>query len=330
MGIKMFLKDKLLFIILNIITCIFSAFLLYMVNARVYFILFVPCTYILGCVAIITIEYIIKNSYYKRLLDTLDSLEKKSLLCELIDKPSFYEGIMLFNILKDTNKSMNDEIGKYSLSSAEYKEYIELWVHEIKTPIAGAKLICENMQIASVNSELDRIEKLVEQALYYCRSGSVEKDYLIKQQALADIINPLLRKNSKRLIEQKISIQTDNLDLTVLTDSKWIEFALSQILDNAVKYESSKIKIYAEKTTNNVSLFIEDNGIGIPKQDLNRIFDKGFTGENGRIYAKSTGIGLYLCKKLCDKMGINIRIKSQKSVGATFELVFPKSNMYSC
>jgi len=329
MQVRMFIKDKSVFIILNILVSSFSAFLLYMVEADLFFMLFVPCTYIVGCAVVLLIEYMIKNSYYKNLYNTLESLDKKTLLSEIILNPNFYEGGILYDILKTTNKAMNDEIAKYSRSSAEYREYIELWVHEIKTPIAGAKLMCENTGNNAMLDSLQKIDKFVEQALFYSRSNAVEKDFLIKQAELKEIINGVLRKNAKYFIDNKISIEMSGLDVTVFTDVKWLDFIIGQVLDNAVKYKSKNIKIYAEQNDNSVYLFIRDDGIGIPKQDINRVFDKSFTGENGRKYAKSTGLGLYLCKKLCLKLGLNVAVKSEQGQGTVIEIVFPKSDMYN-
>lgn len=258
----------------------------------------------------------------------LESLDNKCLLSEMIEFPKFYEGKLLFRVLKRTNKSMNDEIASYHLSSKEYREYVELWVHEIKTPIAGAKLICENTKNYVVEAELEKIDKFVEQALFYCRSNSVEKDFLIKKICLQDLVNGVLRKNAKYLIENKVAIETKALNQEVLADMKWVEFILEQIINNSVKYQCKKIKIYGQQQENSVSLFIFDDGIGISSHDIGRVFDKGFTGENGRIFAKSTGIGLYLCKKLCIKLGLSIQIQSKQDQGTSLEIIFPKSNMY--
>ncbi len=328
MQIKEFLKDKVLFVALNVIIAMFSAFLLYMVDAQLFLMLFIPCTYLLGCIIILLIEFIIKYNFYKKLYHSLEHLDKKCLLSEIIEEPSFYEGKILYDLLKISNKSMNDEISKYHLVSSEYREYIELWVHEIKTPIAGARLICENSENHTLIDTLNRIDKFVEQALFYSRSNTVEKDFLIKKINLKELVNGVLRKNAKHLIESKISIELENLDSLVFTDVKWVDFILQQILDNAVKYKSNHIKIYAIKNASSISLYISDDGIGIPLQDISRVFDKGFTGENGRKYAKSTGIGLYLCKKLCLKLGMNIAIKSKQNQGTTVEIIFPKSDMF--
>ena len=328
MPVKMFVKDKTVFIALNIFVSLFSALLLYMVEAKLFFMLFVPCIYLVGCAVVLLIEYLTKSNYYKNLFSTLEGLDKKTLLSEIIPKPNFCEGNILYDILKTTSKSMNDEIAKYSLSSAEYREYIELWVHEIKTPISGAKLICENSGNRAMLDSLHKIEKFVEQTLFYSRSSAVEKDFLVKRAEIREIANGVLRKNAKYFIDNKIGIETNDLDVTVFTDVKWVDFILGQILDNAAKYGSKKINIYAKQNDGSVILFICDDGIGIPKQDINRVFDKGFTGENGRKYAKSTGLGLYLCKKLCLKLGLNISIKSEQGQGTTVEIVFPKSDMY--
>ncbi len=327
MRIGRFIKDKWLVIGLHLFIAGFSAYLLYMVAAEVFFVLFVPCTYILGCFVFLLLEYLQKSSYYKKLYHTLNSLDRKTLLCEIIDEPSFLEGLILYDVLKTTDKAMNDEIASYKRVSSEYREYIELWVHEIKTPIAGAKLICENLQNEDLQKTLDRIERFVDQALYYSRSNSVEKDFIIKELNLKEMIHALLRKESKYFINRNVLVETDNLDFTVYADSKWMEFIFMQLFENAVKYESKSIKLSAKQNTNSVSLSICDDGIGILAQDINRVFHKGFTGENGRKYAKSTGLGLYLCKELCLKLGLNIRLQSKPGEGTTVEIVFPKSNL---
>jgi len=328
MQLKTFLKDKAVFIVLCLFISAFSAILLYMVEAKPFFVLFVPCVFYGGSMITLFIEFIHKNNYYKTLYKTLDELDKKCLLSEIIDEPNFYEGQMLYDILKISNKAMNDEIAKYHLSSAEYREYIELWVHEIKTPIAGAKLISENIDNGALLDTLQRIDQYVEQALYYSRSNTVEQDFLIKQAELKDLVSAVLRKHAKHLIDNKISVDITGVGGMVFTDTKWIAFIVWQILDNAIKYEGKEIKIYSEQKTNSISLFICDDGIGIDEQDIRRVFDKGFTGESGRRYTKATGLGLYLCKKLCLKLGLNISLQSEKGEGTVVEIIFPKSEMY--
>ncbi len=183
----------------------------------------------------------------------------------------------------------------------------------------------------SVEEELVHIEDYVEQALFYARSNTVEKDYIVKRILVKDIVSSVIKRNAKRLIEGKVSIVMNDLDAVVFTDPKWVEFILHQIVSNAVKYRSKKsssLSFSVLEGENELHLRISDNGIGIPAQDISKVFDKGFTGANGRRYAKSTGLGLYLCRKLCRKLGLKIRLSSQVGTGTTVEVIFPKSEMF--
>ena len=200
-------------------------------------------------------------------------------------------------------------------------------------PIATSKMIIENNKTEitqSINDELDKIENYIEQALFYARSNAVEKDYYIRESDLKEIVNTAILKNKRDLIENKINIDTHDLEKIVLTDSKWCIFILNQIIQNAIKYskdENKTIQIYGKEQKENVILYIKDNGIGIKKGEITRVFEKGFTGENGRRSGqKSTGIGLYLCKKLCDKLGMAIELNSEKGIGTEVRIVFPKSS----
>lgn len=230
---------------------------------------------------------------------------------------------------------MIEHVNKYKFLQEEYKEYIELWIHEIKTPIAAGKLIAQNNKnevTKSIDEELDKIEYYVEQALYYARSNTVEKDYCITKCNLQDIVNTVIKKNKDTLINNKIKINIEDTNEIVYTDSKWIAFILNQIITNCIKYskqENAEININVETKKARVILEIKDNGIGIKKGEITKVFDKGFTGSNGRKDGKkSTGIGLYLCKKLCGKLGIGIELNSEESVGTDVKLVFPKNTYH--
>ena len=215
----------------------------------------------------------------------------------------------------------------------DYKEYIELWIHEIKIPISASKMIIENNKTSvtkSIDEELDKIENYTEQALYYARSNTAEKDYLIKKYNLKEIINQAILKNTNSFVNSKISLEMNDLDKEVYTDSKWSVFIVNQIIQNSIKYSSRKITIFKKELKENVVLYIKDDGLGISKGDLDRVFEKGFTGENGRIIGKkSTGIGLYLCKKLCDKLRIGLQISSKKGEGTEVRIIFPKGSYTS-
>lgn len=195
-------------------------------------------------------------------------------------------------------------------------------------------MIIENNKTSvtkSIDEELQRIENYIEQALFYARSNTVEKDYYIKKVKLRDIVYESIKKNKNVLIQEKVSMNLHDLDLEVNTDSKWIGFILNQIIGNSIKYKKIdshlEIEIYAKQGKENVILYIKDNGIGIKEGEVTRVFEKGFTGTNGRLAGKkSTGIGLYLCKNLCNKLGIHIELNSVQNEGTKVQLVFPKSS----
>ena len=183
----------------------------------------------------------------------------------------------------------------------------------------------------SIDEEIDKIEDYTEQALFYARSNAVEKDYIIKKTNLEKIVNSVIMKNKNEFIQGKIQLNIHDTNLEVGTDSKWVIFILNQIIHNSIKYkkdnENLQIEIFAKKQKDNSILYIKDNGIGIRKGEITRVFEKGFTGSNGRILnKKSTGIGLYLCKKLCDKLGLAIELDSEENVGTEIKLVFPQSS----
>ena len=189
----------------------------------------------------------------------------------------------------------------------------------------------KNSATKSIEEELDKVENYIEQALFYARSNTVEKDYYIKKCNLNEIVNESIKKNKTILIQEKAEINTHDLENTVNTDSKWVFFILNQIIQNSVKYRNKditpSIEIYSEQKKENVILYIKDNGIGIKKGEITRVFEKGFTGTNGRLSGKkSTGIGLYLCKKLCDKLGIAIELNSEQGKGTEIRIVFPNSS----
>ena len=161
MKLTDYLRGKALFLVFTAIISGFGAFLLHTVRAETYFTLFVPVIFFAGAFLSLLPEFFTKRAYYSRLYETLESLDKKHLLPEVLECPRFFEGRALYDVLKSVGKSMNDELGRHSAASEDYREYIELWVHEIKTPIAGAKLICENNGYSGVATELDRIDGFV-------------------------------------------------------------------------------------------------------------------------------------------------------------------------
>lgn len=328
-----YLKDKIIFIIITILTLIFTALLLNSLNVGSYAIFFITSINFIASVLFYIVDFLKKRKYYNEILFNLNALDKKFLISEVIDKGDFPEGKLLYEILSITDKSMNDEVSKLKIASNEYREYIETWVHEIKTPISVSKLIIENNEsevTSSIDEELDKIENYIEQALFYARSNNLEKDYIINKLNLKSTINKVIKRNMNSLIEKNIKINLFDLDYEVYSDSKWLEFIINQLIINSIKYmdKNNKIlKIYGIKNKNFISLSIEDNGIGINKKDIIKVFEKGYTGTNGRIFGKSTGIGLYLCKTLSEKLGISINIESKEFENTIVTLNFPINDM---
>ena len=204
-----------------------------------------------------------------------------------------------------------------------------MWCHEVKTPLATCLMIVENNPNSinqSIQEELIKIENYLQQVLFYARSENVEKDYLIKEVNLNDVVNTVIKQNKKDLISKRIKIELNNLNIQVYSDKKWLEFILNQIINNAIKYvnQDPVITISAKKYQDHDELMISDNGIGILKDEIDRVFDKGFTGTNGRNDKKSTGIGLYLCKKLCLRLNHEIKISSNEKTTVT--IIFPHSS----
>ena len=334
MRLKDFIKDKIVTIILLLFGIVTIEIFLLAYSFGNFIKIYIP-TAILGLYFIgLTIEYYTKKSFYQVLTNTLNELDEKYLVTEIIKTPSFIEGKILKSSLQQIDKSMIEHVNQYRYLTEDYKEYIELWIHEVKIPIAASKMVIENNKntiTKSIDEELDKVENYIEQALFYARSNTVEKDYYIKNNNLKDVVNESIKRNKNVLIQEKITINIHDLDIEVSTDSKWIVFILNQLIQNSVKYKKQdsnlEIEIYGKQGKEKVILYIKDNGIGIKKGEITRVFEKGLTGTNGRLAnKKSTGIGLYLCQKLCDKLGIAIELNSVQEEGTEVRLVFPKDS----
>ena len=331
MTFKEFLQDRWVFLLGQTIFLLFAGVLLRLLRVSGFALGFLAFLYLALMLVTLGVEFYRKKTFFDQMFQLLDQLEEKYYLSEIIESPNFVEGQKLTQLFRVVSKSMNDTIADYRRRNEDYSRYIETWVHEVKTPIASCKLIIENHSdpvTRSLEEEVDRIDQYVEQALYYTRSTVVEKDYVIRRCSLDQIVSQVIKNHAKTLISRQFSIERENLDQTVYTDVKWIDFILSQIVTNTVKDRTTEkpvLRFTAKADENQVTLRIEDNGCGISAHDLPRIFDKGFTGDNGRQVAKSTGMGLYLVKQLCDKMNIGIQAESLPGRGTTFLLTFPLS-----
>lgn len=205
-------------------------------------------------------------------------------------------------------------------------DYYSMWVHQIKTPIAAMNFLLDNEEVDQkiLQQELFKIERYVEMVLTYIRLDSISSDYVITKINLDEVVKDSVKKYATIFINKKIKLNYVSHETMVISDKKWLSFAFEQILGNSVKYSSMNGEITIETSEN--KLVIEDKGIGIKEEDLPRIFEKGFTGFNGRYEKKSSGLGLYLCKKTLDKLGHHIEISSTVGKGTRVEITFPKED----
>lgn len=224
--------------------------------------------------------------------------------------------------LEEANLNLrNDFLAK----EKELQEYFLIWIHQIKTPITAGKLICdgdiENENIKNIKKELIYIEDYTNMALSYLKMANHNTDMDISLVNLDDIINPLIKKYAILFISNNIKLEYKKLNVKVITDSKWCMVVIEQLLSNAIKYTKNGIVSISFNEKENY-LEIKDNGIGIKDSDLPKIFDKGYSGFNGRQNQKSTGIGLFLVKQILDKLGQKVKLESKLDEGTSVKVYF--------
>ena len=329
-----FIIDHIVAILLYAAAFLVSLFLLSLFEVNTILIQAIAFIALLFGAGILLYEYQRRARYYRSLFSTLDQLDQKYLVQELVSAPSFLDGQLLHQALYESGKSMNERIRTYQESMEAFKEYIELWVHEVKLPIAAGQLILHNNP-GAVNKKLreqfQRVEDDVEQVLYYVRSENSEKDYLIKRCSLDALIQNVIRRNKDALLYGGVKISFEPSGAFVYTDSKWLEFIINQIMSNAIKYckqGEGHIHISVEEDERRVQASFADNGIGIPASEVPRVFEKSFTGSNGRTLRSSTGMGLYLCDQLCAKLGHGITLTSREKEGTVVTLTFYQEDYY--
>ena len=254
-------------------------------------------------------------NYYKKHVQLYKLQNEISISLENLPSPKTLMEEDYTNLILNLNKEYKNYISKSDIAKSDMIDYYTMWVHQIKTPISAMKLLIQTSESeisSDLSSELFKIEQYVEMVLSYIRLGSNENDFVIKEYDLDNIVRQAIRKYAPLFIRKKINLDFQPTNYKVLTDEKWLVFVIEQLLSNAIKYTNKgKISIYPLEDK---KLVIEDTGIGISKEDIPRIFDKGFTGYNGRTDKKATGLGLYLCKNILDKLSHKISIESEVGV----------------
>jgi len=278
----------------------------------------------------LAIDYIKwKNAYWK----LKKAVEKKESIDGLAPDGSKLEQKLLREIIKVKNEEILKETEALKSNLEEINDYITKWVHEIKIPLSVCELMAEKMEYegrddlaGELRKETDRINFLVNQVLHMSKAASYPQDYVVEEIDLSSLVKSVIRNNMNAFIAKKIELEIGDLNFNIYTDSKWAYYVIEQIINNACKYvdANGKIAVKASETAESVILSIWDNGMGIPQKDIDRIFDRGFTGENGRKTVKSTGMGLYICKKAADMLNFRIEVSSQVSQYTEFKIIFYK------
>lgn len=295
--------------------------------------LFVAIIIILAGAVPLIVDAVRRLVWYRKTQSQLEEMDRPYLLYAVMEEPGFMDGQLLHDWLGEVSLAMNEQIAQREQAVTDYRQYLEMWVHEIKTPIATALLTAENhpsKEMRSIQDDLQRIESYVMQVLYYARSSSLQDDYIITECTLESLVDAALKRNARLLIRSGFSIEKGDLDAIVYTDGKWIGFVLDQIIQNSVKYrrgDKGILRFAQEKSKEHVELLVEDTGVGVPEQDLPRLFQKGFTGENGRQFTKATGMGLYIARNLLEKMSLTIHAEHGKDGGLLVRIRFPRDSM---
>ena len=330
MKLSEYIKDKINYILaLAIYIIIISTYLraISLTYSTIFIVIFITLTFF---VPAFLISYYKTSKYLKNIETIMDKLPEKYLITEIWQKPRSAEKLVYYKILKRANKSMLENVTDIKEKQKDYKEYIESWVHEIKIPITSAKLLCENNKTVITNKideDIEEVNNYVEQALFYARMDQVSNDFMIREISLNEVIKNVLARNKKIMIQNNMKVELKDVNIKCYTDEKWLEFILNQIITNSIKYRNDNnavVKITGIQNKENIILKIKDNGIGIKKSEIDRIFDKGFTGTNGRNQTKSTGIGLYLCKRLCEGIGMEIDANSKENEYTEIVIIIPR------
>lgn len=246
----------------------------------------------------------------------------------------YFEVQIIKDIVRLKNIENEREVQEVKTALEEMNDYITKWVHEIKIPISVCELIVDKIEEIDVSEqlvlELDRVKFLINQVLYTSRASSYSEDLQVNEINIEKIVKEVVKRNAAFFISKNIDLNLSNIDYNVMSDEKWISYIIDQLINNACKYvfKEGKIDIYAIEDDKAINLHIKDNGIGIKEKDIKRIFDRGFTGENGRNISKSTGMGLYLSMKMAHELNHDIYVESEEGNGTEFTICFYKLSDY--
>ncbi|MBY2476094.1 HAMP domain-containing histidine kinase [Clostridioides difficile] len=299
------------------------------------FINFGESLYILLFSSFILLCFLIYKYYKHREVYTLFKKGIKSLDESFLYLGNSFLGRNISAILKQQHKLYQSMIQEHKKVHSEHLTFINQWIHQMKTPISVISLQLQEYEgeevTENIREELDRLNKGLNMAMHFARADNFQKDFVVEKARLNEIVVGIVNEEKRLFIKSEIipKIKIDKFTY-VYTDIKWIKFIISQLITNGVKYSkgySNYLNIKAEENNKYVTLSIIDEGIGIVSKDIKRVFDPFFTGENGRKFGESTGMGLYLVKKVCDDLGHKVSIKSEVGKGTEVSIMFNKDNM---
>ena len=333
MTLREFLSDRLKRIALQVICAGLATLFLFATGTQPGVLVILLIVFLLVFLTVNMFDFFQQRARLLELKSILDGLDRKYLFTECVPQPKGLFERRLFDLTRLAGRDMTGAVSDAQASQREYREYVERWVHEIKAPLTAARLICRELDgdtRRKLTAELSQIEAHVERALFYARAENPEQDCLFRQIELEKIAAQAIESHRSLLIQNGIRVETENINCAIYTDEKWAVFILGQLLQNAARYRGSEpvITLSAKLLGRQAQLIVHDNGIGIPAHELPRVFERGFTGSNGRIRGGSTGIGLYLCRKLAVFLELELRMDSQEGAGTTVTLTFPaKENL---
>ena len=332
MKVSEFFADHFAKLLIKIIFAAATAFLLLVTGTQPGIIVILGIIWSLMFIGGQVVNFFWHRSRFRELEEIMEGLDKKYLFAECVRTGKTIYERELFDLFRRAGRSMISAVSDAEASKKEYREYVESFVHEVKTPITAANLICRGVDEKNrrkLSYELAQIEAHVERVLFYARAENTQKDFLIREESLGDLVAQTLGEYKTFLIASGVRVETKELEQIVFTDRKWTVFLLGQLLQNSARYRRDEpvVVIEAESMAQEadgslVQLTVRDNGIGIPVHELPRVFDRGFTGSNGRAKGGSTGMGLYLCRRLADSLGIGLEIVSECGVGTSVLLTF--------
>lgn len=319
-----YLRDKLkLFLLFIVFTAVFYLlFYLYHIPAESVLYAFIICTFI-GLI-ILVIDFCKYYSFHQSLAKVADNIHFSA---DDLPKPVTALEKDYHHIIRLLYDDRNDIINENTSLKHSMQDYYAMWVHQIKVPISAMYLLLgENAKNSPIGMELFKVEQYVEMALSYARLDSNATDYVFRKYSLDKIVKQAVKKYASLFISKKIKLNIDDLSVYVITDEKWLSFVIEQILSNSLKYtkKGGSISIYLHGP---YTLVIEDTGIGISAEDINRVCERGFTGYNGRGDKKSTGLGLYLCKEILSRLNHSMRIESEPDCGTRVFINLSRRNI---